>query len=106
MDNKQKTLLGVLVVLVLGMGTFWVMSGDSGNNQAAKQSTAPVKKRERQQRVEKKENKRQRSRERVTTRAPVEKRERDTIDNSRKSGKRKRSGRGAKEKKKKIVPAA
>ncbi|MFQ5461353.1 MAG: hypothetical protein ACE5E5_01865 [Phycisphaerae bacterium] len=104
MDNKQKTMLGVLVVLLLGMGGYWfTMMGDN-SNAASAVSRRPTVKRVREKPVAKK--KKGKRRKRAKPKTTVQRRERDTVDTKKAGPKRRRGKRGPKEKKKKVVPAA
>lgn len=108
MDNRQKTLLGVLVVLVLGMGSWFVFLRDSGPATAA--NTGP-KERVVKVRDTKKDSgpvRTVRKKEAPET-AVVEKderRERDPAERE-KADRKKRDAKKTQEKKaKKIAPAA
>ncbi len=105
MDNKQKTMLGVLAVLVLGMGGYWFTMLRGDTNTATAVSRGPAVKRQRATRVEKKKPKAKR-RERSKTKATAQRREREAVDTKKTGPSKRRKKRGPKEKKKKVMPAA
>lgn len=104
---KQKIVLGVLAVLILGAGSIWYMFRDSGSQKVEREQTGERTQR-RQRTVEVAEKKERQKRdtavEAVETR---ERRERETVAEERGTRKtRERVQAKVKKKKKKLAPAA
>lgn len=109
-QKKQKVLLAVLGVLVLGAGTYFVAFRGSSGNERQAMRTGPVVRREREQAPEEKTTARTpRRTTKSRSEAPrptFERRERQ--DGPREAAGRRRRGRGTQDrtKKKTIAPAA
>lgn len=105
--KKQKVMLAILVVAVLGMAAVWLPGLLGGNNTSDTGNAEPRARRVRDTgEVEtKRETRTERTEERKE--APtVERRERDVSERQPTDRRRRSSGSKAKEKKKKIIPAA
>ena len=108
-EKKQKILLGVLVVLILGMGgTYWFVIRDTGPKRQAVIDRGEVVK-EKRQRGGTEEEKAKRVK-RDKSRPKTERVERDTRDVKKKEktrkGRRHKKGTKIKKKKKELPPAA
>ena len=105
MDKKQKTMLGVLALLVIGAGGAWYVfnSGGSGSNVEVDRGASQKKERKTRDTTKDKNVKKERKK---TGRKKAEIRERDKFERKKVKKKTRRSKRKGQEKKKKILPAA
>ncbi len=106
-DQKQKIMIAVLAVLVLGAGSYYMFFRDSGNATAAVANQGPAgpRVRETQKKDETVTRKRAETRERETAQ-PTERREREESDDRETDGRRTRKTKETEVKKKKMTPAA
>jgi hypothetical protein len=101
---KQKILLGVLAILILGAGSFWFLGRESSSS-SNDYSPGPARRRQRVQ-VDEVKNTRKPVRSKRTEAEATKRRERQETAKSQPSRKRGRRGNTDKVKKKKIAPAA
>lgn len=102
-QTKQKVLIAVLILAVLGAGSFWYM-GDSSNNTVVNAGKTTRKQVERTRYTAPTKEK-TRTRDRREVKTPIRKERITRTDPITKSKKRRTAGRNL-EKKKKIVPAS
>ena len=107
-DKRQKLLLVVVAVCVLGMGGVWFAFRDTGPSQRGPSDRPAAQKRVREVKDKKpKATKRGDSRKRrKDAQQTLEKRQRDPSERKVLDKKRRKRGKAKQEKKKKIVPAA
>ena len=107
-QKKQKIVIAVLAVAALGAGSYYLVFRDSGVDPNRGRKEGPVVRRERAT-AEKVEQRRPEARAKRTREKPkfeVTKRERKKTDRKKVERRARRGSKKAKEKKKKIVPAA
>lgn len=103
MDKRQKTLLGVLAVLVIGAGGAWYMFSSGGSNSNVVVDQGTFQKKERKTKDATKDKKAKKTRKKAG-RKKAEIRQRDTLERKKAKKKTRRSQKRGKEKKKKIPP--
>ncbi len=106
-DKKQKMMLGGLVVLLLGMGSWWFVFRDTGPEEISltKAGSGEAKKRERKGKDEKSKTRERRKKRTVAVESTKKVREK-TERKSKKSNRRTRKGVKINKKKKTQPPAA
>lgn len=106
-QKKQKVLVGILAVLILGAGSVWYMSrDDSSSSQQNVESGPAVRKQRKQSTQTVKKIRKKREQKASKTKTAVVRKQRDDTDRST-ATRKKRVRRGDKKiKKEKLVPAA
>lgn len=106
-QKKQKILIGVLAVAILGAGGFWYMGRDASSNNQANVTAAPTKRRVREKKESTtKRTRRKRERKEATANQGSSRRERVEAERTTSSRRKRARGSGKKVKKKKITPAS
>ena len=105
MDKKQKTMLGVLAVLVIGAGGAWYVFNSGGSSSNVVVDQGAFQKKERKTRDATKDKNVKKTRKKAG-RKKAEVRQRETFERKKAKKKSRRSKRKGQEKKKKILPVA
>ncbi len=107
-QKKQKMLVGLLVVAVLGAGSAWYFTSgsDEGAAKAVDRGAGVRKTRDRSQKTDRKVARREKKQRKTSVEKAAERKERKTVDRASTERKKRKRGRGKKEKKQSIAPAA